>query len=108
MAFPRVPVRSGLVALASGGQTGATPMMEGHINHVGTVATAADSVMLPLAKAGACVWGVNATANSMNMYPRSGQTINALAADATLAIAAGKAFHAFCATSGNWRVVLSA
>lgn len=108
MAFPRVPVRQNLVALASGGQTGATPLMEGHINHVGTVATAADSVMLPLAKTGAVTWGVNDTAASMNMFPKPGQSINALAADAALAIAAGKAFQAFCAESGNWRVILSA
>lgn len=102
------PVYDGLVAKAGGGQSGATPLNEG-INRVATVATIADSVQLP--PAGNVVGGdlvvINGAANSMNVFPATGETINALAANAAFAIAGGG--RAIFVSMGNrWFAVLSA
>ncbi len=59
--------RSGIIAHAGGGQANATPLTAG-MNTVETVATAADSVMLPLAIPGATCYIANATANSMQVF----------------------------------------
>src|ERR1700722_17848521 len=50
--------KSGLVALAGGGQAGAT-VLSAYINEVGTVATTNDSVGLPLAIPGTSVIVIN-------------------------------------------------
>lgn len=83
----------GLTALAGGGQSGATLLPSEWIV-VETVANIADSVILPTITSnliGLHVVVRNIAANSANVFPASGQTINALAANAALA----------CAT--NWR-----
>ena len=68
---------NGLTALAGGGQTGATPLIEG-VNRFTTVTTTGDSAILPLAVPGNRVTVINAGANSMNVFPAVGQSINAL------------------------------
>jgi len=108
MALQRAGSQDGLTALAGGGQTGATELRDMAFNRVATVATAADSVMLPTGIAGKWLDGVNTSANSMNLFPKPAETINSLSANTALAIAAGKAFHAFCPADGKWYVVLSA
>lgn len=109
MALGRWPVVNNIVALAGGGQAGATPLRDQAMNRVTTVATAADSVMLPKAIKGSHVVVVNAAAaNAMAVFPRSGNTINALAADASLSVAANKVIEFFCFTSGKWYSNLTA
>ena len=108
MPYSRMPTRGPLTALAGGGQAGATALKEGHINYVGTVASAADSVLLPKAVRGAYLVVMNTGANSMNVFPGSGQTVNALAADAAYAVAAAKVVTFFCPTAANWRTQLTA
>lgn len=95
-------------ALAGGGQSGAPVLTEQALNNISTVATAADSVRLPPGVNGMILWGVNSTANAAAVFPSSGETINALSANASLSIAAGKSFSAFCPTDGKWYVNLSA
>ena len=97
-----------LTAHAGGGQASAL-QLAASINIVTTVATAADSVKLPDAIAGSVVIVKNAAAaNSMNVYPQSGEIINALAADAAYALAAAKAAVFFCGVAGTWYTVLTA
>jgi len=98
---------NGLTAKAGGGQATATPLTAA-INRVTTVATAGDSVKLPPAKKGAVVIAKNAAANSMDAFPATGDKINALAANAAFAVAAGKACQFSCAVDGTWDTLLSA
>ena len=109
MAIQRYPTVNGLVALAGGGQPGATRLRTQAFSRVTTVATAADSVMAPQAINGSSFVVVNAAAaNSMNMFPESGNNFNALAADAAFAVAANKTVLGFCVIDGTWNLVLTA
>ena len=89
-----------LTAKAGGGQSGAT-LLTGDLNVVTTVATAADSVILPPMVPGRGIVAVNATANSMNVFPAVGEKINGGSANASVAVAAGKATTFYCATAGS-------
>lgn len=96
-----------VTALAGGGQTGATPLTAA-LNRVTTVATAGDSVMLPTAKAGLKIVVKNTSANSLNVFPASGDAINALSANAAYALATVKSAEFYCMVDGTWDVNLSA
>ncbi len=97
-----------LTAHAGGGQ-GSALALTAYINRVTTVGTAADSVKLPSAKAGASVVVINAAAaNAMNVFPTSGDAINALAADAALSVAANKTVLFVCAVDGTWNSIVTA
>lgn len=98
-----------LTALAGGGQAGATPLVNG-INHVTTVATAADSLMLPPAVPGALVIvrndGANAAqvfANTQSSLPSGDEdTINGTAGETGVSVAAGKTAMLMCCVYGAW------
>lgn len=99
---------NGITALAGGGQANA-PILASAINRVTTVASGNDSVRLPAAVAGNVVLVANsAAANSMNVFPQSGESINALSANAAFAMAANSRAVFFCAVNGVWSAVLSA
>ena len=98
---------NGLTALAGGAQAGTALTRE--INRVTTVATAADSVQLPAATAGRVVTVINAAAaNAMAVFPQTGEVINALAANASISVAANKTIMFFCAVAGTWNSLLTA
>ena len=97
-----------LTAFAGGGQGSATALTAA-INRVTTVATAADSVKLPAALAGASLVVINAAAaNAMAVFPQTGEIINALAANASISVAANKTVMFFCAVNGTWNSMLTA
>jgi hypothetical protein len=98
-----------LTALAGGGQTGAAQAIKG-LNNVGTVATTADSVMLPQCEKGAEVILVNNGAQSMTVYTQetSGVNINATAGSTGVAQAAGKTATYYAVSSTQWNRLLSA
>lgn len=96
-----------ITAFAGGGQASATPLPTA-LNRVTTVATAADSVMLPIAKAGLNIFVKNTSANSLNVFPASGDAINALSANAAYALATVKAAFFVCVVDGTWDTNLSA
>jgi hypothetical protein len=100
--------QTGLVALAGGGQTGATALNKA-INVVSTVATSADSCQLPPAYGGQVVYVTNAGANSMTVYGAEGRTdtINGTAGATGVALASTKNAVYF-STTGVWRVVVTA
>jgi hypothetical protein len=106
-AYPTVSAVDGLVAKAGGGQSGAT-LCVAVVNRFTTVATAADSGLLPAAKAGMQVTVTNAGAASMNVFPSTGETINNGAANAAFALAANKTATFTSAANGAWHAVLSA
>jgi murein L,D-transpeptidase YcbB/YkuD len=107
-AVNRMQPTNGITAHAGGGQASATQLTT-QVNRVTTVATAADSVKLPAARAGDMIVVINAdSADSLNVYPQSGEAINALGADAAFALAANKTAIFFCALAGQWNSVLTA
>lgn len=99
--------QTGIVAKAGGGQSGAT-QIAADISVVGTVATAGDSVLLPSALPGRDITIVNTSANSLNVFPATGNQINALGANAAFAMAAGKTATFVSALAGQWYALLSA
>lgn len=107
-AYPTASAVDALTAKAGGGQGGAT-LCAAVINRFTTVATAADSGLLPAAKAGMQVTVTNAHAsNSMNLFPATGEQINGAAANTAFALAAGKTAQFTSAANGAWHAVLSA
>jgi hypothetical protein len=97
-----------LTAHAGGGQGSALQLAK-QINRVTTVGTAGDSVKLPAAVAGMQVVVVNAAAsNAMDVFPTSGEAINALSANTALSVAANKTVIFNCAVAGTWNSVLTA
>lgn len=93
----------GLVAHAGGGQGSATALTA-MMNRVATVATAADSTVLPASASGMDITVTNAGANSMNVFPSAGGTgtenINGLGANTAFALGAGKSVQFICYTAG--------
>ena len=101
-------VANAITATAGGGQADAVALTAS-FNRVTTVATAADSVKLPAAIAGARTAVFNkAAANSLNVFPSSGDKINALSADAAYALAATKGALFVCMVDGTWDTILTA
>ncbi len=106
--YPTVTARDALTAFAGGGQ-GSALLLPAIINRVTTVASAADSVKLPVSKPGMQITVINAAAaNSMNVFPQTGESINALAANTAFAVVANKTVNFYCAVAGTWHAVLSA
>lgn len=100
-------VLNGLTALVGGAQAGTA--LTARINRVTTVASAADSVQLPLAAAGTILTVINAAAaNAMAVFPQTGQIINALSANASFSMAANKTADFYCAVTGTWNSNLTA
>lgn len=111
--------KTGLVALAGGGQAGATPLPAA-LNELTIVASANDSALLPLALAGITVTVVNSGANSAQVF---GQAVNpntgvgdtiipdaAVAPNATavgVAQASAKQADYFCVRPGVWKQALA-
>lgn len=79
------------------------------ITRVTTSATAGDSLTLPRAYAGDMRIVFNkAAANSIDIFPYSGDKINALSADAAYALAVTKGVIFVCAVDGTWDTILTA
>ena len=106
--FPTVSSANNLTATAAGTQ-GTSLLLNSVINRVTTVATAGDAVKLPQAVAGIQIVVTNAAAaNSMNVFPNTGDSINGAAANAAYAVPAGKTVSLSSAGPTFWHAVLSA
>lgn len=93
----------------AGGTQGAALQIVAQMSRFTTVGTAADSAKLPASVAGLSLTVTNAAAaNSMNVFPQTGDAINALGANAAFALAAGKTATFNCFTAGQWHTILSA
>lgn len=111
--FPTVSYTNNVTAFSGGGQTGPTQANGAQVGtaifRVTTVAAANDSVRLPLAAGGMQITVTNAAAaNSMNVFPATGDVINAQSANAAFALPAGKTAQFSSATPGFFHAVLSA
>ncbi len=103
-------VVNGYTAGTTQTQAGAVVLDVGARGHrVTTAAVAADAVRLPKAVNGRTVFVCNAAAaNAMGVFPSSGDTINALAADAVYSMAANKTAMFVCFVDGTWNSILTA
>jgi hypothetical protein len=108
MAGPIYRTTQGPVTATAGGGQASALLINSSITRVGTVATAGDSVILPAAQAGREHIVINSAANSMNVFPPVGGSINALAVNTAYAVAGGKTCTFFVADNGVWYANLSA
>lgn len=105
---PSLSFTNGITAFAGGGQ-GSAVLLTASVNRITIVATAADSVKLPVSVAGTKITVINAAAaNAANIFPATGEVINALAANTAISIAANKVMEFYCAVAGTWNSVLTA
>lgn len=68
----------GITAFAGGGQTNAT-QLSAEVNRITTVATAGDSVKLPVASPGLTIMVINKAAKPMQVFAATGETIDDVA-----------------------------
>lgn len=94
-------IATGLTALAGGGQTGATALVQG-VNEVTTVATAADSVKLPTAVAGLRVIVKNDGAAALAVFPFLADTIDDGSANASVTVQPGVSVSFTAINTINW------
>lgn len=108
MFFPASATDDSLTAFAGGGQANALALNYRN-SRVTTVASAADSVVLPFGIQGMQMVVVNAAAaNAMNVFPATGDAINALAADTAISVVANKSITFVCTATGRWHSNLTA
>lgn len=120
--YLRHSIQDTVTAGAGGTQGVATPIVAAY-SRVTTVASAGDSILLPSCVAGASntSTGLGSTtgmeivvtnahaSNAINVFPVSGQSINALSANTAFSLAAGKTATMFCSPgAGTWYINLSA
>lgn len=91
-----------ITAFAGGGQASATALSTDY-NRVTTVASAADSVKLPTGVAGQKIVVVNDGANDCDVFPFSGEAIDALGTDAAYSLTAGTNITFICIATGVWK-----
>jgi hypothetical protein len=93
---------SAAVSAAGTTQAGATGLVS-NINNVTVVTAAAAGVRLPTAVAGMRILIRNSdSADTLSIYPATGGTINALAANAAFTLAAGSTIELMATTTTQW------
>lgn len=99
-----VAITDSITAHSGGGQADAVQLMTA-INRISTCANAGDSVKLPVnpSSIGITLYIRNDGANSCNVYPATGYTINSLGANNPYALAAGTAVIFIGSFSSIWR-----
>lgn len=89
-------------AFATGGQGSATPLTT-TINNITVCAADGDSVLLPAATAGSEIQVSNLGANYANVFPQSGELIDALAVNIAVSLPVGEVISFICAVNGSWQ-----
>jgi len=100
----------GITALAGGGQSALAPLLNSEVNVITTVATTSDSVMLPPLAGAFPTSGMSlslavineSSVNAAAVFPSSGDAINALGANASLALASSGVTIFYALSSGHW------
>lgn len=97
-------IQGALVALASGGQAGATQLKIG-LNKVITAAALHDSCALPAATPGASVQLQNTGVNHIDVYPLGAtDVIQGLPVTVSMLVAAGTSIEFRCIVAGTWAI----
>lgn len=106
-AFFNYSAQDGLTATPGGAAAGIS--ISGYqVSRFTAVATTNDSCRLGAALPGRFRVVINAGANTLAVFPASGEVINALAVDTAFAVATNKTAIFFCAVAGTWNSVLTA
>lgn len=106
--LPTVSATNAITAHSGGTQALAVALTT-VLNRVTVVGAANDSVLLPVSAPGLSITVSNAAAtNSLNVFPASGDAINALAVNTAFAVAAGKTAIFSSTVAGIWHSLLSA
>lgn len=104
----RVALKTNGSGLSAAGTTqGTATAITNQTNDFTTVA-ASSGAILPSPEQGEFIFVANSGANTMALYPASGHSINALAANAAFSVPAGKNVIVWAATATKWIVNLSA
>lgn len=104
----RVALKANASGLTSAGTTqGTAQAITAQTNEFTTVAASSGGI-LPSPEQGEFIFVANSGANALNVYPASGHSINALAANAAFSLAAGKNAVFWAATASKWYANLSA
>jgi len=91
-----------VTAVVGGGQSAVATITTTY-TRIATVTTAGDSVTLPRAAPGLRYKVKNAaSANSANVFPFLGDSVNALSVNAAFALASAKSAEFICAVAGIW------
>jgi hypothetical protein len=104
---PIATIETGITATA-GGTKAAARVLTAAINVIATCATGADSVLLPAALAGLCIFVTNRGAASAQVFGAGTDTIDDVATGTGVAQANGKSAVYTCTQDGKWYRVLSA
>ena len=107
LATPQWQTTTGIVALAGGGRPGA-PVLNLGSNEVVTVASGADSVVLPSAVPGSVVFVTNAGASSLQVFANGSDTINGTAGATGVAQGNGLSALYIASDVAQWYRILSA
>src|SRR5258707_1070990 len=91
----------GLVAFATGGQAGATPILAQTVR-IATVATAGDSVLLPQSKYGMTITVINDGVAAVQVFGSGADTINGVAAAMGVSQMPGSMVIYECPIAGKW------
>jgi len=94
----------GITAFATGGQASATLLIADD-NVISTVATAGDSVKLPSASPSLKVWVYNDSANSLDLFPNTSDSINGIAIDTAISIAPGAGVSLRSISATVWKTL---
>lgn len=108
LANPQWETNYGITALAGGALSASTPVLMLGANTVTTVASGADSVVLPSAVAGSVVFVVNAGASAMQVFGKGSDTINGTAGATGISVANNKRILFVAVTNGKWFSLLTA
>lgn len=102
-------VQGGFTAHAGGTKAAALQLPAGvSLLSVDTVATNADSVLAPQAKAGVTMCIFNNGAATLDVYGQGTDTINGAATATAYALTAGQAALFFCVADGAWAAIKTA
>lgn len=104
----RVALKANATGLTAAGTTQGTALAITNQTNEFTTVAASSGGILPSPEQGEFIFVANAGANALNVYPASGHSINALAANAAFSLAAGKNAVFWAASATKWYVNLSA
>lgn len=107
LATPQWQTSTGITALAGGGRPNA-PILNLGSNEIVTVASGADSVVLPKAVPGSVIFVANAGANAMQVFANGSDTINGTAGATGISVANAKRILFVAADLGQWYSILTA
>ena len=108
LATPQWQTNPGLTALAGGGLSSSTPVLLNGTNLLATVASSADSVVLPKAVPGMVVVLANAGANPAQVFGNGSDTINGTAGATGISVANAKRTMFIAFDLGVWFSILTA